>query len=497
MHMIKPATDSAGLGRAIGLYVFLVLVSLAGISYTLQRGQQLNHSLHESVSSGRASEVSATPPPDQSSGGLGLTATLARNSAGPLSRLFLQISAIVGAAWALGKIFERFSQPLVIGEMVAGILLGPSFFGLIAPRAFEFIFAPSSLESLRLFSQLGVCLFMFAVGMELNLNEIRHRAPRLLVISHGGILLPFLLGVVLALFLVDRYAGENTSFTAFALFMGISMSITAFPVLVRILKDRHLFRTPIGHFATVCAGVGDVTAWCILAAVVAVAGATDLKGAVSTLVLVAVYGLVMFCGGRPFLRRLLASSLRDEVEPSKAVLALVLGVVLISSFTTEILGIHALFGAFVAGIILPYGGGFRRKLIVRLEHFASVLLLPLFFAFIGLRTQVGLLREPGDWLICGVIIVIATVGKLGGTAVLARILKFSWSESLQLGTLMNTRGLMELIVLNIGYDMGIFSLRIFAMLVLMAIFTTMLTGPLVELFGAGKREPQLASAPVP
>ncbi len=411
-----------------------------------------------------------------------LASTLARNSAGPLSRLFLQIGLVIGAAWILGVIFQRFGQPAVIGEMVAGILLGPSFFGLIGPRAFEFVFAPSSLESLRLFSQLGVCLFMFAVGMELNVAELRHRATRLLVVGHGGIAIPYVLGVVLALFLFGRYAEPGTSYTAFALFMGISMSITAFPMLVRILKDRGLFHTRLGNFATLCAAMGDASAWCILAIVVSIAGAADLKSALMTLGLVAIYGLVMFSLFRPVLRRLLARSLQAEAEPDKGVLALVLAVVLISSFFTEVIGIHALFGAFLAGLIMPAGGGFRRKLILRLEHFASVLLLPLFFAFIGLRTQIGLLRDPIDWWICGAIILVATIGKLGGTAILARMMKFPWREALQLGALMNTRGLMELIALNIGYDMGILSLRIFTMLVLMAILTTMLTGPLVTLF---------------
>ena len=396
--------------------------------------------------------------------------------------MFLQIGAVISAAWILGAIFKRFGQPAVIGEMVAGILLGPSFFGLLGPRAFSYVFAPSSLESLRLFSQLGVCLFMFAVGMELNVAELRHRAPRLLVVAHGGIAVPYVLGVVLALDLFGRYAEPGTSYTAFALFMGISMSITAFPMLVRILKDHDLFHTRLGNFATLCAAMGDATAWCILAIVVAISGATNLRSALITLGLVAIYGLIMVRVFRPALRRLLASSLQHEVEPGKGVLALVLAVVLVSSFATEVIGIHALFGAFVAGLVIPSGGGFRRKLILRLEHFASVLLLPLFFAFIGLRTQIGLLRDPVDWWICGTIILVATIGKLGGTAILARLMKFSWSEALQLGALMNTRGLMELIALNIGYDMGILSLRIFTTLVLMAILTTMLTGPLVTLF---------------
>jgi Kef-type K+ transport system membrane component KefB len=227
-----------------------------------------------------------------------------------------------------------------------------------------------------------------------------------------------------------------------------------------------------------------VSAWCILAAVVALAGASSYRRSALTVALVAIYGLVMWFAVRPLLARWLAPALREDHEPDKGVLGLALGVVLGSAFATELIGIHALFGAFVAGVIMPAGGGFRRKLMVRLEHFASVLLLPIFFAFIGLRTQIGLLREPTDWLVFALIVSVATVGKLGGTAFLSRLVKFSWRDSLELGALMNTRGLMELIALNIGYEMGILSLRIFAMLVLMAILTTLLTGPLVTWFGS-------------
>jgi Kef-type K+ transport system membrane component KefB len=483
--MTTRITESGDLNQTFRLYALLLLLAAAGIFLCLERGKTLAPP-PVSVSSPAAVQMAPRAHTNQPHERATLASTLARNSAGPLNRLFLQIGLVIGAAWILGAVFQRFGQPAVIGEMVAGILLGPSFFGLIGPRAFEFVFAPSSLESLRLFSQLGVCLFMFVVGMELNLAELRHRAPRLLVVAHGGIVIPYVLGVGFALFLFGRYAEPGTSYTAFALFMGISMSITAFPVLARILKDRRLFHTPLGNFATLCAAMGDVTAWCVLAMVVAIAGATDLESTLMTLALVAVYGVVMIGLFRPLLRRLLAPSLREEIEPDKGVLALVLAVVLVSSFVTEMIGIHALFGAFVAGIILPAGGGFRRKLSLRLEHFASVLLLPLFFAFVGLRTQIGLLRDPGDWWICGAIIVVATIGKLGGTAILARMVKFPWSEALQLGALMNTRGLMELIALNIGYDMGILSFRIFTMLVLMAILTTMMTGPLITLFTPAK-----------
>ena len=198
--------------------------------------------------------------------------------------------------------------------------------------------------------------------------------------------------------------------------------------------------------------------------------------------LVALYVVAMIFLVKPLLRRLLGQSLADETEPTKGVLALVFGTVLLSALSTEIIGIHALFGAFLAGIVMPAGGGFRKKLVLRVEHFSSVLLLPLFFAFIGLRTQIGLLNSSWDWIVCLVIILVATVGKLGGTSLASRRMKMSWRESLKLGALMNTRGLMELIVLNIGYDLGILSLPIFTMLVLMAIITTVMTVPLLNLF---------------
>ena len=287
---------------------------------------------------------------------------------------------------------------------------------------------------------------------------------------------------MLALFLYNTYAPSGVSFTPFALVIGISMSITAFPVLVRILQERKLFRSKLGQIATICAAIGDVTAWCILAFVVAIAGAANVRTAAFSLMLVALYAVAMIFLIKPLLRRLLGQSLLDKSEPTKGVLALVLGTALLSALSTEIIGIHALFGAFLAGIVMPAGGGFRKKLVLRIEHFSSVLLLPLFFAFIGLRTQIGLLNSWWDWLICLVIISVATVGKLGGTSLASRMMKMSWRESLKLGALMNTRGLMELIVLNIGYDLGILSLPIFTMLVLMAIITTVMTVPLLNLF---------------
>jgi Kef-type K+ transport system membrane component KefB len=323
---------------------------------------------------------------------------------------------------------------------------------------------------------------MFAVGMELNVNQVRQRAQTAVVVSHASIVIPYFLGVVLAWFLYPRLAAPGASFVAFALFMGISMSITAFPVLARILQERGLSKTFLGSTAITCAAVDDVTAWSVLAFVIAIARASTLGGSALNLLLVVGFVVLMICGVKRVLPRWLGPTQLTEENPSKETLAVVICVVVGAALCTETIGIHALFGAFLAGAIMPEAGGFRRKLSVRVEDFSSVLLLPLFFAFTGLRTQIGLMNAWSDWLICLAIIAIATFGKLGGSAVTARLTGMNWSESLQLGALMNTRGLMELIALNIGYDLGVLSPRIFAMLVIMALATTMLTGPLLTLF---------------
>jgi Kef-type K+ transport system membrane component KefB len=312
---------------------------------------------------------------------------------------------------------------------------------------------------------------------------VRNKAHTAVMVSHASILVPYLLGVALAYFLYSSLAQPGTSFTAFALFMGISMSITAFPVLARILQEKGLSKTALGHTAITCAAVDDVTAWSILAFVVALARATSVTASALNLTLVIGFVMIMVLGVRKALPRLLGNEALERAEPSKGTLAGIVCLVVASSLCTEVIGIHALFGAFLAGAIIPETGDFRHKLTVRVENFSSVLLLPLFFAFTGLRTQIGLLDDLQGWLICLAIVAVATAGKLGGTAVTARFTGMAWRESLQLGALMNTRGLMELIALNIGYDLGILSPRIFTMLVIMALVTTALTGPLLTLFG--------------
>ncbi len=418
-----------------------------------------------------------------------LTSALLLHLHDPLVHLFLQLLVIIAIARLVGYAFTALGQPSVVGEMAAGILLGPSLFGWLAPTAFAFVFPENSLGTLKLLSQVGVCLFMFAVGMELNVGELRKKASTAIVVSHISIIFPYLLGVTLAYFLFTTLAAPGTSFTAFALFMGISMSITAFPVLARILQERGMTRTTLGNTAITCAAVDDVTAWCILAFVVAIARASSLAGSTFNLALVLLFISVMLLGVRRLLPIWLRKNGLEREEPTRGALATVVCIVIGAALCTEVIGVHSLFGAFLAGTIMPDTHRFRQKLALRVENFSSVLLLPLFFAFTGLRTEISLLNDLNGWLLTALIIAVATLGKLGGSAVTARLVGMSWSDSLQLGALMNTRGLMELIALNIGYDLGILSPRIFTMLVIMALATTVLTGPLLTLFTPRKRVP--------
>ena len=472
-------------------YIVTLLVVAAAIIGLIQAGASLP------APAGRpaVAPVKATASSADASALDTAWSTVSANFDHPLSHLFVQLLVIIGASRLMGKLFARMGQPAVVGEMAAGILLGPSLFGLLAPGAFEFVFPDDSLGALKLLSQIGVCLFMFAVGMDLDVRHVRSKAQTAVLVSHVSIVFPYLLGVILAWFLYSHLAAAGASFTAFALFMGISMSITAFPVLARILQERNMSKTYLGSTAITCAAVDDVTAWSILAFVVAIARSTSIGGAGMNLLLVGVFIAIMIWGVRLALPRFLGQHRLEREEPSSGTLATIVCVVVAAALCTEVIGIHALFGSFLAGAIMPEIAGFRHKISVRVENFSSVLLLPLFFAFTGLRTQIGLLNDLEGWLLCLLIILVATVGKLGGSAVTARFTGMNWSDSLQLGALMNTRGLMELIALNIGYDMGILSPRIFTMLVIMALVTTMLTGPLLTLFGQKQPAPDGNSLP--
>ena len=408
-------------------------------------------------------------------------AQLIDNARSPLAHLVLQLIVIVLAARALGIVAGRLGQPAVIGEIAAGILLGPSLVGWVAPAFSAFLFPAASMPFLQLLSQIGVLLFMFLVGLEFEPSRLRGRTQAAIAVSHFSIVVPFVLGVTLSLALYRQYAPPAVPFAAFALFCGVAVSITAFPVLARILEERGLIHTPLGTTALTCAAIDDVTAWSILAFVVALSTA---GGAVATLFAIVAlsigFMLLMVFVSRPMLERLLNPD-RIDGGLSKERMAIVLAVLLASALVTEIIGIHALFGAFVAGAVMPRAASFRIALRDRIETISSVFLLPVFFAYTGLRTQIGLLDDVAHWVICLAIIVVATAGKLGGTVVAARWTGLAWTESLALGALMNTRGLMELVALNVGYNLGILTPEIFTMMVLMALVTTAMAGPLLSI----------------
>ncbi|KAA0128555.1 cation/H(+) antiporter [Chryseobacterium sp. SN22] len=398
----------------------------------------------------------------------------------PLALLLAQIVTIIMVAKLFGWICIKLKQPSVIGEMIAGIVLGPSLFGMYFPELSALIFPKESLPNLQFLSQIGLILFMYIVGMELDLSVLRKKAHDAVVISHASIIFPFALGVGLSYFIYKEFAPDGIQFSSFALFIAIAMSITAFPVLARIVQERNLHKTKIGTVVITCAAADDITAWCILAAVIAIVKAGSFSGSVFVILMAVLYVFIMIKAVRPFLARI-AEAQKGKGFISKALVAVFFLILIISAYATEVIGIHALFGAFMAGAIMPENVKFRSLFIEKVEDVALVLLLPLFFVFTGLRTQIGLLNDPHLWKIGGFIILTAVVGKFVGSALTAKFLNLSWKDSLTIGALMNTRGLTELIVLNIGYDLGVLGPELFAMLVIMALFTTFMTGPCLDL----------------
>lgn len=398
----------------------------------------------------------------------------------PLAVLLLQIIVIIACARLFGFLFKKIGQPAVIGEIVAGIVLGPSIIGAYFPEINHFLFPAASLSTLSFLSQIGLILFMFIIGMELDLKAIGKQAYGAVIISHASIIIPYTLGVGLAYYIYRDYAPEGITFLSFALFMGIAMSITAFPVLARILQEKGLTRSKLGAMALTCAAADDLTAWCILAAVIALVKSGSSFSVFFTIGLAIVYVLIMLKMVRPFLEKL--STVYDKKEKRRTpIIALFFILLIISSYVTSVIGIHALFGAFMAGVIMPSSFSFRKIIIDKIEDVSIILLLPLFFVITGLRTQIGLINEGYLWITFGWILLVAVAGKFGGSALAARMVGQSWKDSFSIGVLMNTRGLMQLIVLNIGYDLGILTPEIFAMMVLMALVTTFMTGPALDL----------------
>lgn len=395
-----------------------------------------------------------------------------------LAITLLQIIVIVASGRAMAWLLRRVGQPAVIGEVTAGILLGPSAFGLLAPDLFARLFPPASLPILLALSQIGLILFMFVVGLEFAPDLMRGGGHSVVVISHVSIIVPFVMGTALALYLYPRVSDQSVSFRSFALFLGTSMSITAFPVLARILAERHLVRTRLGNTAIACAAVDDVTAWCVLAFVVMLVRAGNPTHLAVRIVLVAAYVLLLVFAVRPFLARVVPAI--ERKTSAEGVLAFVLLMVFVSACTTELLGIHALFGAFLAGAIVPREGTLATTLVTHTRGLTAVVFLPLFFAVTGLRMNIGLLQDRSLWICCGLVLLVAIVGKVGGAMFSALKVGFSWREATAIGLLMNTRGLMEMVVLNVGLDIGVVSRGLFTMTVLMALVTTGMTTPLLD-----------------
>lgn len=405
---------------------------------------------------------------------------LGHNLQHPLAILLAQIITIIVIARFFGWIFKKIGQPSVIGEIIAGIFLGPSLVGMYFPEFSHVLFPTESLGNLQFLSQIGLILFMFVIGMELDLKVLKNKANDAVIISHASIVIPFALGMLLAYYVYHKFAPVGVEFLSFSLFMGIAMSITAFPVLARIVQERGIHKTKLGTIVITCAAADDITAWCLLATVIAIVKAGSFVSALYVIGLAILYVLMMLFLVKPFLKRV-GDLYSNNDNLSKPVVAIFFLTLIISSYCTEVIGIHALFGAFMTGAIMPDIAKFRNIFIDKVEDVALILLLPLFFVFTGLRTQIGLINDPYLWKITGFIILVAVVGKFVGSALAAKFVGQNWKDSLTIGALMNTRGLMELVVLNIGYDLGVLTSEIFTMMVIMALVTTFMTGPALDL----------------
>jgi Kef-type K+ transport system membrane component KefB len=402
--------------------------------------------------------------------------SLSLNLHHPLAILLAQIITIIVVARFFGWVFRKIGQPSVIGEIIAGIVLGPSLLGLYFPEFSLDLFPVESLGNLQFLSQIGLILFMFVIGMELDLKVLKNRAKDAIVISHASIVIPFALGIGLAYFVYFKFAPVGVAFLPFALFMGIALSITAFPVLARIVQERGIHKTKLGAIVITCAAADDITAWCLLAAVIAIVKAGTFVSSLYIIGLAIGYVIVMLFVVKPFLKKI-GELYGTKSSLNKPVVAIFFLTLIISSYITEIIGIHALFGAFMTGVIMPDITKFRSLFIEKVEDVSVILLLPLFFVYTGLRTEIGLINDPYLWKVTGFIILVAVVGKFLGSALAAKFVGQNWRDSLTIGALMNTRGLMELIVLNIGLDLKVLTPEVFTMMVIMALVTTFMTGP--------------------
>lgn len=457
--------------KSITFYM-LILIVFGSLMYLIAL-QGEDHQVQGAVTSQYA------PPANMSEGFHIFKDLLMHHVESPIGILLLQIIAILITARLFGWLFLKMGQPTVIGEIVAGIVLGPSVLGHLLPGVSGFLFPIESLANIGILSQFGLILFMFAIGMELDIGEVRKKLKETILISHTSTIVPFFFGMLTAYYVYDEYADKSTPFLSFALFIGIAMSITAFPVLARIIQEKGLTKSHLGTISLASAANGDITAWCLLAVVIAIAQAGSMLSATYNILFSIVYIIFMFMAVRPFLKAVGHIYHNKEVI-TKGIVAFMFLLLIISAYLTEMLGLHALFGAFIAGVVMPSNPKFRKIMTEKVEDVSLSLLLPLFFVSTGLRTEIGLLNTPELWGTCLIFILVAIAGKFGGALFSARFVGESWKDSLYIGALMNTRGLMELVVLTIGYEMKILPPSIFVMLVLMTLVTTFMTTPLVS-----------------
>jgi Kef-type K+ transport system membrane component KefB len=395
--------------------------------------------------------------------------------------VLIQMIVIVTSARLFGVVFRRMGQPQVCGEIAAGLILGPSVFGGLFPNLFQIVFDPSVGQVFAILSQIGLILLMFLIGLEFDFGHLVDGRRTAVSVSAVGVILPFGLGFLLGRWMAAQL-GLTGSWINFALFMGTAMSITAIPILGRIMVELNINRTRIGALTISAAAIDDVSGWIILALVTAAVRSTlnPLTFALMVFETLA-FVVVMIWFVRPLLKRWTTRHLKTHGGTlTLNGLAILLVAILLAATVTNLIGIFSIFGAFFFGAMLFDQHEFRQAVQERLRDFVTVFFLPIFFTYTGLRTDVGTMTGAALWAMCALVLIVAIAGKFGGCWFAARLNGLPWREAAMVGVMMNTRALMELIVINVGFDLGIIPQSVYFMLVFMAVFTTYLTTPVLR-----------------
>ncbi|KAI9333773.1 Cation/H+ exchanger, partial [Zopfochytrium polystomum] len=405
----------------------------------------------------------------------------------PLSLLLIQAFVVILVARLLSFALRYLRQPVVVAEVIGGLILGGSALCRI-PAFKTHLFPDASLPGFSLVANFGLVFYLFLIGLELDPSKLLNSVKSSIPISLAGISLPFALGVAVARLIYDQYGNKNVAFSSFVIFSGVAMSITAFPVLARILTERRLLQTKVGQATIAAAAIDDVMAWTLLVLVIAIinnasSATADVKSyltAVYVFLVVVAYVVLLWFTIRPLYRHLLQKAQKSE-SMENFLLFLTFMLVLLSSWFTEVIGVHAIFGSFVVGAVIPHDYGFARKLVAQIEDLIMIVFLPLYFAYSGINTRLDQLNTAKQWGMVLLVIATACAGKLIGCTAAAKLSGLTWRESTAVGVLMNTKGLVELIVLNLGLQAGVITPEIFSIFVVMAVVTTLMTIPLLSI----------------